>query len=149
MWYYFLYKDECFARFSYLHECTFNPFLGWLFGPRFEWAGGGKFVPYLKFKLRKARATKLYNYIHHHVCFQNIYKDFRWLQHFTDDVIKYRLHYRTQLWNPISCKFLKSSHKKNVFHSSFWHIKGKYITYFHCKLVDVNLCDRKFFWKFL
>ena len=25
-WYYFLYKDECIARFSYLHECTFNKY---------------------------------------------------------------------------------------------------------------------------
>ena len=24
MWYYFLHKDECITRFSYLHECTFK-----------------------------------------------------------------------------------------------------------------------------
>lgn len=54
---------------------SFWPYYGWGYWTSFlSWWTGTKLSPYHNFFLRKARVTKLCNYMHLHVCFQNIYK---------------------------------------------------------------------------
>ena len=75
-------------------------FLGFVFGREWEAA---KYPT----TLTSDWVIKLCNYIHHHVCFQNIYKIFGDIS-ISDGIIKYRLFYRIQTWNPIFYKFLIS-----------------------------------------
>ena len=67
--------------------------------------------------------TKRCNYIHHAYTYTrmlSIYiKIFLLTSTFFDDVIKYRLHYRTKPWNQIFRKRLITPERKMVFYSSF------------------------------